>query len=171
MNANIISTWRAFTCHLTFPPFHTSTETVATTYFSGLPTTLNLGIADCSVCRYPMNGMFYACGECGFKADIKCVCMPDTIYHAAHPQHLLNHVLTKSSLRKDVHPGRRLPCAADCGNDAFSCDCYKCSNSSCDFIVHIGCVLLPASVTSARWDEHHLLPLTYNATLKSQPSW
>ncbi|KAL1551748.1 hypothetical protein AAHA92_19548 [Salvia divinorum] len=117
----------------------------------------------CSACRYYMNGLFYACGECGFKADIKCACLPDTIHHAAHPQHLLNYV-TDSSLWREKY-SLRLMCAAGCGYNAYYWDCYRCSSNSCDFIVHIQCMMVPASVTSSRWDEHHTLPLTYDATL------
>ncbi|XP_047959479.1 uncharacterized protein LOC125204789 isoform X2 [Salvia hispanica] len=66
----------------------------------------------CSACGYPMNGLFYSCRECEFKVDIKCACMPDTILHAAHPQHLLKCV-AKDDLRKDINSSR-LSCAAVC---------------------------------------------------------
>ncbi|XP_042044967.1 uncharacterized protein LOC121790941 [Salvia splendens] len=118
---------------------------------------------DCDVCEYPMNGLFYNCRECEFKVDIKCACMPDTILHAAHPQHLLKYV-TQSDLGRDINR-RRLSCAAGCGQHVDCYDCYRCSNSSCDFIVHVKCAVLPASVSSRRWDEHHPLLLTYDATL------
>ena len=115
----------------------------------------------CDVCKYNTNGLFYACGECDFKADIKCACMPDTIHHAAHPQHLLNRV-TLSSLGEDKYT-RRLTCAAGCGYRVYNL--FWGWGSSCDFIVHLQCMMLPASVASSRWDKHHQLLLTYKATL------
>ncbi|XP_047959651.1 uncharacterized protein LOC125204921 [Salvia hispanica] len=117
----------------------------------------------CSVCYYDINGLFYGCGECGFKVDIKCACMPYTILHAAHPQHLLNHV-ARDDLWSDRDNSLRLLCAS-CDAYAFYYDCYRCCNSSCDFIVHLRCALLPASVSSRRWDSRHPLLLMYDATL------
>ncbi|XP_042020576.1 uncharacterized protein LOC121768216 [Salvia splendens] len=118
----------------------------------------------CSVCGYRTNGLFYTCTACRFKVDIKCACMPDTILHAAHPQHLLNHVAWVD-LREDINSSR-LSCAAGCGEDTDYYHCYRCcSSSSCDFIVHVKCAVLPASVISRRWDRQHPLLLTYDATL------
>ncbi|XP_047962170.1 uncharacterized protein LOC125207003 [Salvia hispanica] len=118
----------------------------------------------CSVCRYATNGLFYTCTWCrDVIFDIKCACMPDTIHHAAHPQHLLKHV-SELNLRSDINPWN-VSCAARCGEDIFLYDCYRCCSSSCDFIVHVKCAVLPASVTSRRWDRHHPLLLTYDATL------
>ncbi|XP_047962173.1 uncharacterized protein LOC125207007 [Salvia hispanica] len=117
----------------------------------------------CSVCEYETNGLFYSCIACDFKVDIQCGCMPDTIHHAAHPRHLLKHV-TYSVLRRNINP-RRVSCAAGCDDSITYYDCYRCSNNSCDFIVHVKCALLPVSVSSRRWDEHHTLLLTYDATL------
>ncbi|XP_047959227.1 uncharacterized protein LOC125204583 isoform X2 [Salvia hispanica] len=118
----------------------------------------------CSLCRYGTNGLFYTCTKCDFVVDIKCACMPDTIHHAAHPQHLLKYV-TKSDLCRDII-WWSLTCAAGCGKDIDDYDCYRCcSNSPCDFIVHVRCAVLPASVSSRRWDEHHPLLLTNDATL------
>ncbi|XP_047962168.1 uncharacterized protein LOC125207001 [Salvia hispanica] len=117
---------------------------------------------ECSVCEYVTNGLFYTCTNCSFKVNIQCACMPDTIHHAAHPRHLLKHV-TQSVLRRDINR-RRLSCAAGCDYYIDDYDCYRCSNNSCDFIVHVRCALLPVSVSSRRWDEHHPLLLTYNAT-------
>ncbi|XP_047963421.1 uncharacterized protein LOC125207943 [Salvia hispanica] len=117
----------------------------------------------CSVCEYRTNGLFYTCTSCGFKVDIQCACMPDTIHHAAHPRHLLKYV-TWSDLRRDINR-RRLSCAAGCGQPIADYDCYRCCNSSCDFIAHVRCALLPVSVSSRRWDRRHPLLLTYNATL------
>ncbi|XP_047963885.1 uncharacterized protein LOC125208339 [Salvia hispanica] len=118
---------------------------------------------ECSVCEYETNGLFYTCTKCSFKVDIQCACMPDTIHHAAHPRHLLKHV-TQSDLSRDINR-RHLWCAAGCDDGITYYDCYRCSNNSCDFIVHVRCALLPVSVSSRRWDEHHPLLLTYNATL------
>ncbi|XP_047959404.1 uncharacterized protein LOC125204735 [Salvia hispanica] len=118
----------------------------------------------CEVCCHPMNGIFYSCRECDFKVDIQCACMPDTIHHAAHPHHLLKHV-TKWDLERDDNSWR-LTCAAGCGEDITNYDCYRCCSSSlCDFTVHLRCAVLPASVSSRRWDQHHPLLLTYDATL------
>ncbi|KAL1538114.1 hypothetical protein AAHA92_26896 [Salvia divinorum] len=77
----------------------------------------------CSVCHYRTNGLFYTCRDCGFKVDIKCACMPNTIHHAAHPQHLLKHV-TESDLRSDIS-SRSLSCAAGCGQNIPNHDCYR----------------------------------------------
>ncbi|XP_047956590.1 uncharacterized protein LOC125202264 isoform X2 [Salvia hispanica] len=117
----------------------------------------------CDVCSYSTNALFYACKKCNFKVDIKCASMPDTILHEAHPQHLLNHV-TKYVLRRDSYASS-LSCAAGCDFPAWMYDCYRCSSSSCDFIVHVRCASLPKSVNSLRWDKHHPLLLTYDATL------
>ncbi|XP_047963779.1 uncharacterized protein LOC125208240 [Salvia hispanica] len=117
----------------------------------------------CNVCEYYTNGLFYRCKACYFKVDIQCACMADTIHHAAHPRHLLKHVTT-SDLGRDINR-LRLSCAAGCDYFIDVYDCYRCCNSSCDFIVHVRCALLPVSVSSRRWDEHHPLLLTYDATL------
>ncbi|XP_057770814.1 protein VACUOLELESS GAMETOPHYTES-like [Salvia miltiorrhiza] len=119
-----------------------------------------LGFDYCHVCAFTSSGLYYACIGCKFKADIKCTSLPDTIYHTAHPQHPLNLVS-----HNDVHQKQRHQyyCGANCGGRSSSFDCYACS--SCEFIVHIRCAMLPASFTSCRWDKHHPLPLTYNANL------
>ncbi|KAL1538115.1 hypothetical protein AAHA92_26897 [Salvia divinorum] len=113
----------------------------------------------CSVCKYKSNGLFYACRECDFKVDIKCAAMPDIIHHAAHPQHLLKH-----GAHLDTG-SRHLSCAAGCGDGIYLYDFYGCRSGSCDFVVHVKCAVLPASVSSRRWDKHHPLLLTYDATL------
>ncbi|XP_047963868.1 uncharacterized protein LOC125208327 [Salvia hispanica] len=116
----------------------------------------------CDVCWYRMNGLFYACGKCNFKVDIECACMTDTIHHAGHPQHLLEHV-AQPDLKRDAKSWRFM-CAAGCGY-VIDNVCYRCCNNSCDFMVHVRCAVLPASVSSLRWDERHPLMLTYDATL------
>ncbi|XP_047957356.1 uncharacterized protein LOC125203113 [Salvia hispanica] len=118
----------------------------------------------CIVCGYETNGLFYTCTKCYFVVDIKCACMPDTILHAAHPQHLLKYVTpSEPGIELDLW---HLSCAGCYNNDnMFLHNYYRCSNSSCDFILHIECAVLPASVSSRRWDEHHPLLLTYDATL------
>ncbi|XP_057770684.1 uncharacterized protein LOC130990468 [Salvia miltiorrhiza] len=113
-----------------------------------------LPYGDCYVCNLCSNGLFYACTGCEFKADIKCASMPSTIYHTAHPQHPLN--LLSQQRYQDY-------CGANCNYPLFMYDCYACVN--CDFIVHVPCVGLPASITSRRWDKHHPLLLTYDANL------
>ncbi|XP_047962742.1 uncharacterized protein LOC125207442 [Salvia hispanica] len=120
-------------------------------------------ITICSVCQNATNGLFYSCTACNFNVDMLCGCMPDTIHHAFHPQHLLKHV-TESDLGRDINR-RRLSCAAGCGEDVDDYDCYRCCSIPCEFIVHVRCALLPVSVRSRRWDEHHPLLLTYDATL------
>ncbi|XP_047963591.1 uncharacterized protein LOC125208080 [Salvia hispanica] len=113
----------------------------------------------CRVCYKYMNGLFYGCTKCDyFKVDIKCASMPDTIYHAAHPNHLLG-------LRSAQDTSRRhgfINCDA-CGGLIKFGNSYECN--SCDFSVHFGCAVLPASTTSRRWDKHHPLLLTHDATL------
>ncbi|XP_042024457.1 uncharacterized protein LOC121771681 isoform X1 [Salvia splendens] len=117
----------------------------------------------CSVCKYGTNGLIYSCTACDFEVDIQCACLPDTIHHAAHPRHLLKHV-TQSDLGRDINRWS-LSCAATCGQHVVNYDCYRCCNSSCDFIVHVRCAVLLASVSSRRWDEQHPLLLTYDATV------
>ncbi|XP_047959754.1 uncharacterized protein LOC125205010 isoform X2 [Salvia hispanica] len=81
----------------------------------------------CLVCRKDTNGLYYACTKCnGFRVDIKCASMPDTIYHAAHPPHPLNFRSAQHTLKRQG---------------------------------------LPASTTSLKWDKHHPLLLTHDATL------
>ncbi|XP_042054999.1 uncharacterized protein LOC121799640 [Salvia splendens] len=154
--------------HISSLPVHEDDHRLLLQYSNTL-TPWKYGI--CSVCKYDMNGLFYTCVSCNFKGCnfeecIKCACMPDTIHHAAHPQHLLKFV-TKSHLHSDDYSNLVVSslCAASCDEPACFYDCYSCSRNSCDFIVHLKCVLVPASVTSSRWDKHHQLPLTYNATL------
>ncbi|XP_047957680.1 zinc finger protein 607-like [Salvia hispanica] len=113
----------------------------------------------CRVCHQHTNGLFYGCTECDkFKVDIKCASMPDTIYHAAHPNHLLD---LRSAQDTNMRHGF-FNCDA-CGGFINVGNSYECS--SCDFGVHFRCAVLPASTTSRRWDKHHPLLLTHNATL------
>ncbi|XP_047957579.1 uncharacterized protein LOC125203306 [Salvia hispanica] len=114
----------------------------------------------CGVCCTHTNGLYYACTKCddGFKVDIKCASMPETIYHAAHHPHTLN------LLSKEDTEMRASDTSCDGCNDYFwfSNNSYACG--SCDYIVHFECAVLPASNTSGRWDKHHLL-LMHDATL------
>ncbi|XP_057786687.1 uncharacterized protein LOC131004099 [Salvia miltiorrhiza] len=114
---------------------------------------------ECWVCWNSTNGLFYACIECSFKADIKCASMPDTIYHMAHPQHPLN-LLSHHDVERQHYQNY---CGADCGVRSSNYDVYVCG--SCDFIVHVRCAGLPTSISTRRWDKHHPLPLTYDAHL------
>ncbi|XP_047962178.1 uncharacterized protein LOC125207011 [Salvia hispanica] len=84
--------------------------------------------------------------------------MPDTIYHATHPPHPLHLLSTadKSMILVLIN------CDA-CGGFMGDVNCYECC--ICDFIVHVGCAALPTSTTSRRWDKHHPLLLTHDATL------
>ncbi|XP_047962148.1 uncharacterized protein LOC125206983 [Salvia hispanica] len=110
----------------------------------------------CSICNINTNGLYYACVKCKiFNVDIKCASMPDTIYHAAHPSHPLN-----------LLPSSQYFESCDACNDSlilFGGKSYACG--TCDFMVHLRCAGLPASTTSRRWDKHHPLLLTHDATL------
>ena len=85
--------------------------------------------------------------------------MPDTIYHAAHPPHRLNLLSTEDTWRRN---GDTCDACNDIlwfpGEQRYAC-------GSCDFVVHFGCAILPATTTSLRWDMHHPLFLTHDATL------
>ncbi|XP_047963790.1 uncharacterized protein LOC125208252 [Salvia hispanica] len=108
----------------------------------------------CRVCRKVTNGLYYTCAKCeDFKVDIKCVSMPDTIYHAAHPPHPL--IL--------LSPRGVNLCDGCNGFIWYYQYGYACG--SCDFMVHFKCAILPASTTSRRWDKNHPLPLTHDATV------
>ncbi|XP_047962176.1 uncharacterized protein LOC125207009 [Salvia hispanica] len=113
----------------------------------------------CSVCSKPTNGLFYGCTKCNyFRVDIKCASMPDTIYHAAHPNHLLNLRSAQDTIKR-----RGVIYCDACGGTLYNVNSYECG--ICDFLVHVGCAGLPASTTSSRWDKHHPLLLTHDATL------
>ncbi|XP_047959379.1 uncharacterized protein LOC125204707 isoform X1 [Salvia hispanica] len=113
----------------------------------------------CSVCRRYTNGLFYVCTECDeFILDIKCVSMPDTMYHVAHPPHPLN------LLWKEDTEIRAFDLCDGC-NDVVRDYDYRYACGSCDFTVHFQCAVLPASTTSLKWDKHHPLPLMNDATL------
>ncbi|XP_057799697.1 uncharacterized protein LOC131015344 isoform X2 [Salvia miltiorrhiza] len=111
---------------------------------------------ECKVCSLISNGLFYKCTECDFIADIKCASLPATIYHTDHPQHPLHF----------QSGGGYIYCHAMCGGWIYDYNCYACG--SCEFIVHVRCAVLPASITSRRWDKHHPLLLTYDANLNHQ---
>ncbi|XP_057799698.1 uncharacterized protein LOC131015345 [Salvia miltiorrhiza] len=110
----------------------------------------------CVVCSLDSSGLFYACTECEFRADIKCASLPATIYHTAHPEHPLYF----------QSGGGVTYCDAMCGDYIYDYNCYACS--SCEFIVHVRCAVLAASITSRRWDKHHPLLLTYDANPNHQ---
>ncbi|XP_057799693.1 uncharacterized protein LOC131015342 isoform X2 [Salvia miltiorrhiza] len=111
---------------------------------------------ECKVCDLYSSGLFYACTKCNFRADIKCASLPAAIYHTAHPQHPLHF----------QSGGGQVNCHAMCGDYIYSSNCYACG--SCEFIVHVRCAVLAASITSRRWDKHHPLLLTYDANLNHQ---
>ncbi|XP_047962177.1 uncharacterized protein LOC125207010 [Salvia hispanica] len=114
----------------------------------------------CGVCGTFTNGLFYGCTKCdyGFTVDIKCASMPETIYHAAHPPHPLN------LLSPEDTEIRAFDTCDGCNGLIWGANnSYACGTS--DFIVHFQCAVLPASSTSRRWDKHHPLPLTHDATL------
>ncbi|XP_047962174.1 uncharacterized protein LOC125207008 [Salvia hispanica] len=114
----------------------------------------------CNVCHEYTNGLYYVCTKCdGFRVDIKCASMPDTIYHAAHhPNHLLD-LLSRDDARSLAY----FKCDAGCDSSpVLNRAPYKCR--SCDFTVHLKCAGLPESATSRRWDKHHQLHLTHDAT-------
>ncbi|XP_047962179.1 uncharacterized protein LOC125207012 [Salvia hispanica] len=114
--------------------------------------------AYCRVCWKYTNGLYYACTKCdnGFSVDIKCASMLATIYHAAHPPHPLN-LLSREDTRRQSYD------ICDGCNGLMYGGMYACG--TCDFIVHFQCAVLPASTLSRRWDKHHPLLLTHDATL------
>ena len=123
----------------------------------------------CCVCCKPTNGLYYNCAKCyvGFIVDIKCASMPNTIYHGAHPPHPLNLLSPQDTTRRSydtcdgcndliMYGGKNSKPYG--GKNSYAC-------SGCDFIVHFECAVLPASTTSLKWDKHHPLLLTHDATL------
>ncbi|KAH6832723.1 hypothetical protein C2S53_015767 [Perilla frutescens var. hirtella] len=115
------------------------------------------------VCFLPMNGLFYGCRRCEFKADINCASLPNTIYHSAHPHHPLNLLNRNDFISKGYYNPWRLQCSAGCNLWQYYEHLYVCD--SCDeFMLHVGCALLPPSVRDRRWDKHNL-PLTYDANV------
>ncbi|KAL1535837.1 hypothetical protein AAHA92_28570 [Salvia divinorum] len=89
-------------------------------------------------------------------------------YKFIHRQHQLTLVSSSDQNQKEEDEenyGVRSELMSSCHKDVAYYDCYRCCNSSCDFIVHVRCAVLPKSVSSHRWDKHHQLLLTYDATL------
>ncbi|KAH6819569.1 hypothetical protein C2S51_003172 [Perilla frutescens var. frutescens] len=123
-----------------------------------LQTLPKLALFYCYICRSRTNGLFYKCTTCGFKVDIKCASLPDTIKHAAHPQHHLK-LLTEEITREIRY--KQLMCDA-CGDHAYDRVCYECGN--CEIILHASCVSLPATVANPVWDKHPL-PLAFDASV------
>ncbi|XP_047963897.1 uncharacterized protein LOC125208348 [Salvia hispanica] len=113
----------------------------------------------CNVCYIETNGLFYSCTKCNyFKVDIKCASMPDTIYHAAHSPHPLNLLSNEDTWRQGYSSCDACNDLIKYGRNSYACGTYN-------FIVHFQCAVLPASTTSSRWDKHHPLLLTHDATL------
>ncbi|KAH6794851.1 hypothetical protein C2S52_005328 [Perilla frutescens var. hirtella] len=124
-----------------------------------LQTPPKLDLTLCRICRSYTNGLFYECTKCDdFKADIKCASLPDTIKHAAHPQHHLK-LLTIEITSESSYLERM--CTA-CGGNTIYDVCYRCD--ICEIIMHASCALLPATVTNPVWDKHPL-PLTFDASV------
>ncbi|KAH6763560.1 hypothetical protein C2S52_020993 [Perilla frutescens var. hirtella] len=117
----------------------------------------------CFVCFLPMNGLFYGCTRCEFKADINCASLPNTMYHSAHPHHPLNLLHKNDLISKGYYNPWRLQCSAGC--NVWVYDYFYVCDSCDEFMLDVGCALLPPSVRNRRWDKHHLLPLTYDANL------
>lgn len=123
-----------------------------------LQTCPKLEFVYCNICCFHTNGLFYRCTKCTFKADIKCISLPNTIKHEAHPRHLLK-LLDGEATRNDNYRNRL--CGA-CGRSTYGCACYRCD--ICEITVHASCVVLPAVVSNREWDNHPL-PLTFDASL------
>ncbi|KAL1534164.1 hypothetical protein AAHA92_30383 [Salvia divinorum] len=123
-----------------------------------LHTRPKLNFVYCNICGFYTNGLFYSCNKCIFKVDIKCVSLPDTIKHAAHPHHRPNLLTTVVTSQRDFYFVRM---CNECGSDAFGHVCYTCD--VCQIILHSKCAVLPAQVSNPRWDKHPL-PLTFHAT-------
>ncbi|XP_057779772.1 uncharacterized protein LOC130998367 [Salvia miltiorrhiza] len=98
-------------------PLHPEPDHILT-----LQTGPKLNFVYCSFCRFYTNGLFYECKMCNFKVDIKCISLPDTIKHAAHPHHHLK-LLTKEITRNS---GFWLRACSACGYDTFADVCYRC---------------------------------------------
>ncbi|KAL1564773.1 hypothetical protein AAHA92_07073 [Salvia divinorum] len=131
-------------------PFHQEPHHILT-----LQTPPKLDSVFCNICRFCTNGLFYGCKKCDFKVDVKCVSLPDTIKHEAHPRHHLK-LVTQEMTRV----GYIRPCSA-CNSSTLARVCYKCD--VCHIMLHSECALLPKQVSNRRWDKHLLL-LTFNAS-------
>ncbi|XP_057767594.1 uncharacterized protein LOC130987906 [Salvia miltiorrhiza] len=108
--------------------------------------------AYCNICEAYTNGLFYTCTKCGINIDIKCASLPNTIKHAAHPQH--NHLMNL------VTDNRRNNFCGVCYDIISSKHgFYRCN--SCKFCMCGECVLLPAQ-NKHRLEKHRLW-LTYDA--------
>ncbi|XP_057770234.1 uncharacterized protein LOC130990053 [Salvia miltiorrhiza] len=108
--------------------------------------------AYCNICEAYTNGLFYTCTKCGINIDIKCASLPNTIKHAAHPQH--NHLMNL------VTDNRRYNFCGVCYDTISSKHgFYRCN--SCKFCMCAECVLLPAQ-NKHRLEKHRLW-LTYDA--------
>ncbi|XP_057767525.1 uncharacterized protein LOC130987844 [Salvia miltiorrhiza] len=110
--------------------------------------------AFCKVCGSYTNGLYYKCTQsgCYFTIDIKCASLPNTIKHAAHPQHdYLNLVWGSHSWYNF--------CGVCYGMITSKSVFYRCN--SCKFCMCGECVLLPAQ-NKHRLEKHRLW-LTYDA--------
>ncbi|KAI3760661.1 hypothetical protein L1987_51059 [Smallanthus sonchifolius] len=96
------------------------------------------------VCNLRSNGFAYGCEECEYYVDIHCAFIPDVITHEAHPNHLLLRCNSSADQSKRF-------CKA-CNQYiqlGFHCP-------TCDFYLHIRCVLLLPRTIKHKYDKHPL---------------
>ncbi|KAH6558847.1 hypothetical protein KP509_1Z042300 [Ceratopteris richardii] len=99
----------------------------------------------CNVCGDPASPTVYRCDECRFDVHPHCARAPRFIQHSCH-----KHIL-KLIAKEDAYSGS---CWCDvCGKEVTS-RMYHCS--SCEFDVHISCIMLPCNPYSAKHPEHRL---------------
>ncbi|XP_047962741.1 uncharacterized protein LOC125207441 isoform X2 [Salvia hispanica] len=138
------------------------------------------------------NYYYMSCSECKYNLHLACFHLPPQL--SSHPlhQHDDNQLVLQSCDKHQLWESQYCSLCLYETNQLFysctecdfavdiKCACMPdtihhaahprhllkcCSSSPCDFIVHLKCAMLPASVSSRRWDEHHPLLLTYDATL------
>ncbi|KAL8261564.1 hypothetical protein R6Q59_025613 [Mikania micrantha] len=104
-----------------------------------------LGLFWCEICFLPCNGFAYGCRECKYYVDVNCGFLPDTITHAAHPNHLLQRF--KPSAR-EFSKGCK---ACFLRTDRIGYYCHP-----CDFFLHNYCALLLPGTIRHKYDKHPL---------------
>ncbi|KAJ0677227.1 putative chromatin regulator PHD family [Helianthus annuus] len=105
------------------------------------------GVFECAVCELPSNGFAYGCIMCDFYVDINCAFIPKEITHDAHPNHLLS--IVKSSAKQSKEICRACKYSMRRRNLVFHCP-------SCNFYIHVECVLLLPRVIKHKLDKHPL---------------
>ncbi|KAI3444206.1 hypothetical protein Pfo_000871 [Paulownia fortunei] len=102
----------------------------------------------CDFCNRPCNGFRYDWEILPFLVELECASAPNIIKHASHGQ----HVLFLTPLFKTMIP---LSC---CSDKSSSYLIYRCV--SCDFMIHVGCALLPKWARH-KFDKHPLQLITH----------